>query len=116
MDQHAHAGDKEQPDGRERIEQESGVGVEGGGRAVVLNEVQMPVAAAQPGINNFLEGLPCAMRVVRVLDHREAGKQERNDNHANADRVDRGLLQSPPEKEHHHGPEGREERDEPDVV
>ena len=85
-------------------------------RAVALHEVQMPVAAAQPGINNFLEGLSRAVREVRVLDDREAGEQERNHDRADADRVDRGLLQSPPEKEHHRGPEGREERNQVDVV
>jgi hypothetical protein len=56
------------------------------------------------------------MREVRVLDDREASEQKRKDDHANADRVNRGLLQSPPEKEHNRGPEGREERDQPDVV
>src|SRR6266478_629809 len=76
----------------------------------------MAVAAAQPRINNFLEGTSRAMREVRVLNDRDAGEQECEDDHADADRVDSGLLQSPPEKEHHHGPEGREERDQPDVV
>ena len=56
------------------------------------------------------------MRKVRVLDDREAGEQKRKDDHADADRVDSGLLQSSAEKEHHHGPEGREERDQPDVI
>ncbi len=77
VDQHAHAGDEEQPDGRERIEQESGVDVEGGGRAVFLREGQMAVAGAQPGINNLLKGLAGAMGEVRVLDDRKAGKEER---------------------------------------
>jgi hypothetical protein len=53
---------------------------------------------------------------VRVLDDREAGEQKRKDDHADANRVNRGLLQSPPEKKHHRGPEGREERNQPDVV
>jgi hypothetical protein len=39
VDQHAYAGDEQQPDARERIEQESGVDVEGSGRAVFLDEV-----------------------------------------------------------------------------
>src|ERR1035437_2278807 len=116
VDQHTHAGDKEQPDRRERIKQESGVDVEGSECPVALNEIQMPVATAQPGIHNFLEGTPRAMRKVCVLKDRKAGKKKRKHNHANANRVNRGLLQSPPEKKHHHGPEGREERDQPDVV
>ena len=116
MDQHAHAGHEEQPDGGERIEQETGVGVERGGRAVVLDEVQMAVAAAEPGVNNFLEGLAGAVREVRVLDNGEAGEQKRNDDRADADRVDRRLLQAAAEEEHDRGAEGREERDQVDVV
>ena len=116
VDQHTNAGYEEQPDGRERIKQETGVSVECGERTVALNEVKMPIGAAQPGINNFLEGMSRAMREVGVLDNRETGKQEREDDHADTDRVDRGLLQSPPEKEHHRGPEGREERNQVDVV
>ena len=116
MDQQAHAGYKEQPDGRKRIEQESGVGIERSEPPVALNEVQMPIAAAQPRVNNLLERMSRAMREVRVLDDREAGEKERKDDHAHADRVNRGLLQPPAEKEHHRGPEGREERNQPDVV
>src|SRR6267143_1634488 len=76
----------------------------------------MAVAAAQPRINNFFERPSRAVRKVRVLDDREAGEQKRKDDHANADRVNRGLLQPSTEKEHHYGPEGREKRDQPDVV
>ena len=32
------------------------------------NEIQMPIATAQPGVNNFLEGVSRAMREVGVLD------------------------------------------------
>src|SRR5208337_329523 len=103
-------------DRRKRIKQEPGIGVERGERPILLNEVQMPVAAAEPGINNFLERMSRAMRKMRVIDDREAGEQERDDDHADADRVDRGLLQPPPEKKHHRGPEDREERDQPDVI
>ncbi len=88
MDQHAHAGDKEQPDGRERIEQETGVDVEGGERAVFLYEVQMAIAAAQPGINNFLERLVKMLGrrgPVRILPDGAAGEQEREDDYADAD-------------------------------
>ncbi len=60
--------------------------------------------------------MPGAMREVRVLDDRKAGEYERNDDRAHADRVDRCLLQPPPEKKHHRRPEGREERYQPDVV
>jgi hypothetical protein len=76
----------------------------------------MTVAAAQPRINNFFERPSRAVRELCVLDDREAGEQKRKDDHSDADRVNRGLLQSPPEKKHHHSPEGREERNQPDVV
>ncbi len=56
------------------------------------------------------------MRKVCVLKDRKAGKQKRKHDHANADRADRSLLQSPPKEKHHRGPKGREERDQPDVV
>jgi hypothetical protein len=56
------------------------------------------------------------MRKVCVLKNRKTGEKKREHDHANADRVNGGLLQSPPEKEHHRGPESREERDQPDVV
>ncbi len=46
VDQHAHAGDEEQPDGGERVEEESGVGVEGGGRAVLFKKGEAAIARA----------------------------------------------------------------------
>ena len=52
-------------------------------------------------------------RAARAEDNAE---QKRKDDHADANRVNRGLLQSPPEKKHRRGPEGREERNQPDVV
>src|SRR5208282_5866700 len=116
VDQHAHAGHEEQPDSRERIKQEPGVGVERSKCPVALDEIQMPVATAKPRIHNFLEGTPRALRKVRVLKDSKAGEKKRKHDHADADRINRGLLQSPPEKEHHRGPESREERDQPDVV
>src|SRR5258708_29851520 len=38
VDQHAHAGHEEQPDGRERVKQEPGVGIEVGERTVTPSE------------------------------------------------------------------------------
>ncbi len=57
-----------------------------------------------------------AMREVCVFDDREASEYERNHYRAHADRVDGRLLQPLSKKEHHHGPEGREERDQVNVV
>ncbi len=56
------------------------------------------------------------MREVCVFDDREASEYERNHYRAHADRVDGRLLQPLSKKEHHHGPEGREERDQVNVV
>src|SRR5208283_2488287 len=62
MDQHAHAGDEEQPDGGERVEQEAEVGVERGGGAVFFSEGEVRVAGTEPGVNDFFERLPGAVR------------------------------------------------------
>ncbi len=56
-----------------------------------------------------------AVSEVRVVENGEAGEEKRNDNRADADGVDRGLLQLSAEKEHDRGAEGREERDQVDV-
>ena len=56
------------------------------------------------------------MREVRVFDDGEAGEKECYDDRADTNRVDRCLLQLSAEKEHDRGPEGREERDELNVV
>ena len=116
MDQHAHASDEEQPDRGKRIEQEAEVGVERGASAVFLLEGEMRIARTEPGIDDLFERLAGAVREVRVLDDGEAGKQERDHHGAHANRVDRGLLQAAAEEEHHRGPEGREERNQVDVI
>ena len=116
MDEHAYAGHKEQPDRRQRIEKEAGVRIERCERTIALRKVQMPVTAAEPGVDNFLEGTSGTMREMRVVNHREASEQKRKHHRANADRADGGRPQSPPEEKHYRGPEGREERDEPDVI
>src|SRR5258708_1890933 len=56
MDQHADAGDKEQPDAGERIEQESSVGLECS-RAALRGISQMSGVAAEPSVENRLIGL-----------------------------------------------------------
>src|SRR5208283_985677 len=116
MDQHAHAGDEEQPDGGERVEEKAEVGVERSGGAVFFEEGEMGIAGAEPCVNDFLERLTGAVGKVRVLDDGEAGEQERDHDGAHADGVDGGLLEAAAKEEHHRGPEGREERNQPDVV
>ena len=56
VNQHANAGHKQQPDRRKGIEQETVVGLELRGRAVVLEEIQMARVAAQPGVKDLLKG------------------------------------------------------------
>ena len=116
MDQHPDAGDKEQPDGGERVEEETEIDVESGGRAVFLEKTEMRIAGTEPGVDDLFEGLAGAMREMRVLEDGNAGENECDDDRADADRVDRGLLQAASKEKHHRGPEGREERDEVDVV
>ncbi len=53
VDQHSDAGNKQQPDGGQRIEQESGIGVEWGRSSVVREVGQMAGVGAQPGVENF---------------------------------------------------------------
>src|SRR5271170_2998930 len=76
----------------------------------------MAVACAQPSIDNLLKGVSGAMGEVGVLDDCEARQYERKDDRTDTNRVDCGSLQSPAEKKHHRGSEGREERDQIDVV
>ncbi len=57
MDQHADAGDEQQPDAGERIEQETGVGLERGLRSVVGRVVHVAGVGTEPGIEDGLIGL-----------------------------------------------------------
>ncbi len=57
MDQHADAGDEQQPDAGERIEQEARVGLERSLRAVVGRVSQVAGVGAEPGVENRLIGL-----------------------------------------------------------
>src|SRR5208282_2221659 len=57
VDQQAYAGDEEQPDAGERVDQEAGVSLERGWRAVVGGVVQMSSIGAEPGVEDGLIGL-----------------------------------------------------------
>ena len=90
MDERAHAGDKQQPDGGKRIEQEAGIGVEGGRSAVVFDVVHVAGVGAQPGVNDLLERLArIVVGVSGVLPDRQAGEDKRQRHRAHADRADR---------------------------
>ena len=117
VDQHAHAGDKQQPDGGERIEQEAGIGVERGRSAVVLDVVHVAGVGAQPGVDDLLVRLAgIVVGVSGVLPDRAAGEDKRQHHRADTNRADRRLLQLAAEKEHDGRAEGGQQRDEPDVV
>ena len=116
MDQHADAGDEQQPDAGERIEQESGVGLKRSLCAVVMLVGQVAGIGAEPGVENCFVGLMIVRgRPVCVLQNRAARHQERQHDRPDADRADRSLLQLAPKEKHHRRAEAREERDELDV-
>ncbi len=117
VDQHAHAGDEQQPDGRKRIEQEPGIGVELRGRSACGDVAQAVVAGAQPRVHDFFEWLAVVSSgIIGVLPDRRARERECQDDHANANAVDHGLLNAPSEKEHARCAHGGEQRYQPDVV
>ncbi len=117
VDERAHAGDEQQPDGGERIEQEAGIGLEGSGRAVVFDVVQVAGVGAQPGVDDFLERLArVVVSVSRVLPDGAADEDERHGHRSHTDRADRTLPQLAAEEEHDGRAEGGEQRDQPDVV
>ena len=99
------------------IEQEAGIGMECSRSAVVLDVVHVAGVGAQPGVDDFLEGLArIVVRVSGVLPDRAAGEDKGQRHRADADRADRRLLQLAAEKEHDGRAEGGKQRDEPDVV
>ena len=108
MDQSANAGDKQQPDGGERIEQEADIGMNRGGRAVVLDVIQVAGVGAQPGVDNLLVWLArVVVGVSGVLPDRAAGKQKCQRHRADTHRPDRRLLQLAAKEEHDGRAEGR---------
>ena len=117
MDERAYAGDKQQPDGREWIQQEAGVSVKRGRCAVSFHVVHMAGIGTQPGINNFLEGLTrIVVSVSGVLPDGKAGKNKCQRHCAYTDRAHGSLLQLAAKEKHDGRAEGGEQRDEPDVV
>src|SRR6266568_9603304 len=53
VDQHPDAGNEQQPDARERIEEKSGVGLKRSGRSIGFQEVGVPSVGTEPGVKNF---------------------------------------------------------------
>src|SRR5205823_13268165 len=117
VDQHAHTSYEQQPDGREWIEKETGIGMKWRRRAIFLDKIQMAGVGTKPGIKNFLVGFAgMVVRVAGVLPDRTAGQEKRQHHHANADCIDRLFLQLTAEKEHHGRAESRQQRNEPYVI
>ena len=117
MDQRAHAGNKQQPDGRQRIEQETGIGVERGRSAVPLDVVHVAGIGTEPGVDNLLERLArVVMRVSGVLPDRKAGKDKRQRHRAHTDRAHRRFCSLRPKKNMMAAPKAGSSGIEPDVV
>jgi hypothetical protein len=118
MDQHPDAGDKEQPNAGERIEQETGIGLERRLRAVVSRVGQVPGIGTEPGVKNRLIGLVVVFacrRPGRVLPDRSASHRESQYDHANTNSADCPLLKLTAKEEHDGRAEGRQQRNQPDV-
>ena len=117
VDERADSGDEQQPDGGKRIEQESGIGMERGRSAIVLDVIHLAGVGAQPGVNDFLKGLArIVVGVSGVLPDRQTSKYKGQRHCTHADRADRRLLQLAAEKEHEGRAQGGEQWDQPDVV
>src|SRR5712671_5499346 len=94
----------------------SEVSVERGRSPVLLYEREMGIAGAEPCVEDLLKRMASAMGELRVLPDRAYREQKRNDHCPHAQRVHRRLPYAAAKEEHHRGPEGREERDEINVV
>ncbi len=117
MNQHPDAGNKQQPDARQRIEQEPCVSLQRRRGAVRLLEVEVPGVTAEPGIENFFVRLMIVRRSpIDVLQHGAASHQKRKHDRPDANRAHRPLLKPAPEKKHNRRADGREQRNQPDVV
>ena len=78
VDQHADAGDEEQPDAGERVEQKSGIGLERSLSAVVSDVIEMAGVGAEPGVENFFVGLVMVLAEPSVVYCRTAPQDMRN--------------------------------------
>src|SRR5579864_4970664 len=109
MDEHPDSGYEEEPDGRKRIEQEPCIDLEIGGRAVLLEEVQVSRVRAEPGVDDLLKGLMivCSGPHV-VLENSAAGEQECQHDDTDANGVDALLGQLATEEKHDRRPKGRQ--------
>ena len=88
VDQHADAGYKEQPDGRQGIKEEAGIHVKWSWSAIALRKIKMAVAGAKPGIENSLKRPSRTVCEVTIFVHGEASGDERQNDDANADGAD----------------------------
>ena len=116
MDQHSNAGHKQQPDAGKGVEQESGISLEGGG-CTVMRDVRQPACIApQPGIHRFLEGMPCSVRISRILPDGAASHDEGQHHRPDADRTHSLLLQLAAKEKHDRRAGCGQQRNEPDVI
>ena len=117
VDEHAHAGHEQQPDRRQRIEQEAGVGAKWRGLSAVHHVAQAAIARAQPGKHHLLKRLAGSRRrISRVLPYCETRPGEGQHHHAHANAVHRRLGQLASKEKHASRADRGKQRNQPDVV
>ena len=99
MDEHPDPGHKQEPDAGKRIQQESRVRLEIRLCPVVGDEIQVAGIGSEPGVEDLFKRLMIvSVGPTGVLHYRSAREQECEHDHADADGIDRGLLQRRPKK------------------
>src|SRR5262249_1735215 len=115
VNQQADSSDKQQPDTGEWVEQESDLGFEVGGVAVLGGVSEMTGVAAKPGIHRLIKGMGAGVS-MRVLPDRAARHDETESDHSYTHGAHGLLLQLLAEEEHERRAEGGQQRDEIDLV
>src|SRR5579885_1162381 len=115
VDEQTHSGDEQEPNARERVEQEADLGLEVRGEAVFGGVGQVARAGAEPGEHHYFERLAAGVGVGVLVDG-TAGEDEGESNRSDANGADGALLQLAAEEKHKDRAESGEKRDEIDVV
>ena len=116
VDQHSHAGHKQQPYAGEWIEQETGVRLKRRQLAIVGYIIELAGIRSQPCVYDLLKRLPGSVSEFRVLPHRSARPDKRQHNRPDADRIDRRLLHLAAKKEHDRRANRGQQGYQPDVI
>ena len=108
VDQKSDSRDDQDHYGRERVEQESPVGLEV--RRLAVGHVEE--AAGQPGVEDRFKAM---LRLRGQLQDGHQREEERDSDHARTENAHRSIRESLPEQEHQERSGRRKERDHPDV-